>query len=104
MARPIVALGAVAGSRERAGAVVEAELLHHRTADDRQRRGAGGGGLHAQQLERGIEHRLDGAVTMIGRYSGLQPAMTALMAIFSMVAMPSPGGTTPTTSLGARPR
>ena len=42
------------------------------------------------------------AVTMIGMYSGLQPAMTALTAIFSIVAMPSPGGMTPMTSRGSR--
>ena len=37
-----------------------------------------------------------------GRYSGLQPAITALMAIFSTVTSTRSGGTTATTSEGAR--
>src|SRR5262249_19730061 len=37
-----------------------------------------------------------------GRCSGRQPAMTALMAIFSTVARPKPGSSTATTSAGAR--
>jgi hypothetical protein len=40
----------------------------------------------------------------IGTYSGLHPAIVQLIAIFSMVAIPLRGGTTPITSRGSRPR
>src|SRR5437867_3014491 len=43
------------------------------------------------------------AASTTGRYSGLQPAITALIAIFSTVAAASAGGTGPHTSCGARP-
>ena len=42
------------------------------------------------------------AVMTTGRYSGLQPAMTALTAIRSTVASPCRGGRTATTSRGSR--
>ena len=42
------------------------------------------------------------AARMTGKYSGRQPAITALTAIFSMVASPWRGGSTPTTSRGSR--
>ena len=38
------------------------------------------------------------AAIITGRYCGLAPAMTALMAIFSMVAMPCLGLIVPSTS------
>ena len=43
------------------------------------------------------------AAITTGKYAGRQPAMTALMAIFSMVAMPCAGGISPTSSWAARP-
>ena len=42
------------------------------------------------------------AASTQGRYSGRQPAMTALMATFSTVRSMRSGGTTATTSSGAR--
>ena len=42
------------------------------------------------------------ATTTTGMYSGLQPAMTALMAIFSMVAGALLGGMLATLSWGSR--
>ena len=44
------------------------------------------------------------AATTIGTTSGLQPAITQLMAIVSMVATPSRGWITPITSAGSRLR
>ena len=41
------------------------------------------------------------AVMIIGMYSGRQPAITALMAIFSTVASPHKGGIDATTSTGS---
>ena len=43
------------------------------------------------------------AAMRTGRYSGLHPAITALMAIFSTVAIPRRGSTSAITSSGARP-
>src|SRR5919109_1457598 len=43
------------------------------------------------------------AATTTGMYSGRQPAMTALVAMASIVATPWRGGTTPTTAIGSRP-
>ncbi len=42
------------------------------------------------------------AAITTGRYSGLHPAITALIAIFSTVAMPMFGGTVAITSCGSR--
>ena len=42
------------------------------------------------------------AVRMTGRYSGRQPAITALIAMRSTVASPWRGGSTATTSRGSR--
>jgi len=42
------------------------------------------------------------AVSRTGRYSGRQPAITALIAIRSTVASPCRGGSTATTSRGSR--
>ena len=47
-------------------------------------------------------HAASTAVSTTGRYSGLQPASTALMATFSTVHSTRSGGTTATTSSGAR--
>ena len=41
--------------------------------------------------------------TTTGRYSGRQPAITALIAIFSTVARPKLGGTSATSASAARP-
>ena len=43
------------------------------------------------------------AATTTGMYSGRQPAMTALMAIFSTVARPRRGATCPISSPPSRP-
>src|SRR5581483_8447860 len=43
------------------------------------------------------------AASTSGKYSGRQPAMTALAAIFSTVAMPLSGGITPSTASRANP-
>src|SRR4029453_3794756 len=47
-------------------------------------------------------HAASTAVITTGRYSGLHPASTALMATFSTVHSTRSGGTTATTSSGAR--
>jgi hypothetical protein len=43
------------------------------------------------------------AAITVGMYSGRQPAITALIAIFSTVARPSRGATWPTSSAPSRP-
>src|SRR4029453_19257520 len=47
-------------------------------------------------------HAASTAVITTGRYSGLQPASTELMATFSTVHSTRSGGTTATTSSGSR--
>src|SRR5207245_11622943 len=47
-------------------------------------------------------HAASTAVITTGRYSGLQPASTALMATFSTVHSTRSGGTTATTSVWSR--
>ena len=47
-------------------------------------------------------HAASTAASTTGRYSGLQPAITALIATFSTVHSTRSGGTTATTSSGAR--
>src|SRR4051794_29619763 len=42
------------------------------------------------------------AASTTGKYSGLQPAITALIATFSTVSTPELGGQMPTTSFGSR--
>ena len=42
------------------------------------------------------------AASTTGKYSGRQPAMTAFAAVFSTVASPRRGSTSPSTSDGAR--
>src|SRR2546429_2314499 len=48
-------------------------------------------------------HTASTAAITTGRYSGRQPAITALTATFSTVARPWLGGTSPTSSSGPRP-
>src|SRR6185436_8589471 len=43
------------------------------------------------------------AATITGKYSGRQPAITALIASFSTVVTRQPGGMSPSSSPGARP-
>ena len=52
-------------------------------------------------LNSSVQMASTAAITQ-GRYSGLQPAITALMAIFSTVTSTRSGGTTATTSSAAR--
>ena len=47
-------------------------------------------------------HAASTAASTTGRYSGLQPAITALIATFSTVHSTRSGGTTATTSSGSR--
>ena len=84
-------------------ATVDFQALAAWTVDNDDRRDVAGGGLHAVEIESRLQHAPLTAAMTSGKYSGKQPAMTALAAIFSMVAMPFNGGITPSATIFANP-
>ena len=100
-ARPIVALARLPGP-ERVDAVVHADRPGDRTVDDEDRAAEPRGREQPVHVELVGARALDARRAPPGRYSGRQPAITALIATFSTVHSTRSGGASTTTSSAAR--